>query len=150
MNARKLHLLHSQLLTCTWDQNWTFYSSGLFSQGISHLWKRLTLASVNLNKHILLPKVKTEPAKKTLKPCQDGKAMQRLWLAERFFLMDDLCLNYVYFFCKLLKRRVLTCLAHVTGAWRGQTFTPLRGSLITGNPFWNGDQRGQSTEGLVG
>jgi len=31
----------------------------------SHLWKRLTLASVNLRKHILLPKAKPEPAKKS-------------------------------------------------------------------------------------
>lgn len=41
-------------------------------------------------------------------------------------------------------------MAHVTRAQRGQAFTPLRGPLTTGNPLWNGDQRGQNTEGVVG
>lgn len=67
-----------------------------------------------------------------------------------FLFMNDLCLSYVWFFCKLLRRKVLTCLAHVTGAQRGQNSTPLGGSFTTGNPLWNGDQRGQRTEGLVG
>lgn len=86
--------------------------------------------------------------KKPLIPCQNGKAKQELWLAERFLFMNDLCLNYVWFFCKLLKRRVLTCLTRETGA---RSVKPLLGgSLTIGNPLWNGDQRGQSTEGLVG
>lgn len=113
-----LYFIHTYLHALEiWIRPFTLLECFLMARAFSHLWIRLTLASVNNNKYIFLPKIKPKPDKKseTLPSWKDiATVMVGRTVSFHEWVMSCLCLIFA-------QSSVLTC--HVTGAWRGQTLS---------------------------